>query len=233
MNNITVQDIQSDNIAELATALSKMQGQLKGAKKDCANPFFKSKYADLTSCWESCREVLEEFGLSVTQTSLPWTDGKLMVTTLLHSSGQFIRSFMPMPYIIPAAPEKIDKYGKVVPPQPERKMNSQEIGSSYTYFRRYSLCGILGICPEDEDGNIASGTQKSTTAIEVIDSSQADYLDNLLQKCDPKFIAAVNHHMIQLGCKTIRFLPKTQFASMKQSIEQAEKMYRESVAVEK
>ena len=37
----------SESIKELATALAKAQGEIKGALKDSQNPFFKSKYADL------------------------------------------------------------------------------------------------------------------------------------------------------------------------------------------
>jgi hypothetical protein len=43
----------SESIAALAAALAKAQGQMKGAVKDSANPFFKSKYADLASVVEA------------------------------------------------------------------------------------------------------------------------------------------------------------------------------------
>ena len=46
---------QSDSIKNLATALSKVQGKLTYAKKDSANPFFKSRYADLESDRKSTR----------------------------------------------------------------------------------------------------------------------------------------------------------------------------------
>ena len=36
----------SESINELAKALSAAQGEITGALKDSANPFFKSKYAD-------------------------------------------------------------------------------------------------------------------------------------------------------------------------------------------
>ena len=42
--------MQSDTIGALALALSKAQADITGALKDSANPFFKSKYADLASC---------------------------------------------------------------------------------------------------------------------------------------------------------------------------------------
>ena len=47
----------SESIKELATALAKAQAVIAGAKKDNTNPAFRSKYADLASVWEACREA--------------------------------------------------------------------------------------------------------------------------------------------------------------------------------
>lgn len=49
---------QSESIAELATALSKAQSEIEGAAKDKNNPFFKAKYADLSSVWDACKTQL-------------------------------------------------------------------------------------------------------------------------------------------------------------------------------
>ena len=62
----------SESINELGAALSKAQGIIEGAKKDSNNPFFKSKYADLSSVWESCRLALSSNGLSIIQNSQAW-----------------------------------------------------------------------------------------------------------------------------------------------------------------
>ena len=71
--------MQSDNIAELAAALSKAQGEITGALKDSSNPFFKSKYADLASCWDACRKQLAANGLSVIQTTQMTEQGLMLV----------------------------------------------------------------------------------------------------------------------------------------------------------
>lgn len=122
----------SDQLNEIAAALCKAQTKLEGAKRDSSNPFFKSKYADLASVWEACKPVLSENGLSVTQFCLP-SDGNTvnLTTMLLHSSGQFISGTMTMPL------------GKADP---------QGYGSAMTYARRYGLAAIVGVCPEDDDG---------------------------------------------------------------------------------
>ena len=125
----------SEQINELAEALAKAQGQIEGAKKDSANPFFKSKYADLASVWEACRVQLSTNGLSVTQCPEESENGIAIETMLLHSSGQWIKSRYTMPV---------------------SKLDAQAVGSAITYARRYALSAIIGIAPEDEDGNSAA-----------------------------------------------------------------------------
>jgi hypothetical protein len=125
----------SENLNELAAALSKTQAMLQGAVKDAKNDHFKSKYADLASCWDACREALAANGLSVVQ--LPEGDGSVvtMTTMLIHTSGQWVSctgTFKPT------------------------KADPQGLGSCITYARRYQLCAIVGISPEDDDGNAAS-----------------------------------------------------------------------------
>lgn len=127
---------QSETIADLASALSKAQAQIMKATKDSNNPFFKSKYADLTAVWDAVREPLTINGLAVTQ--FPLAEDAL-VTMLLHSSGQWMRSTYKM------RPVKDDPQGR---------------GSCLTYMRRYALMAVTGVCPEDDDGNAASNTKQ-------------------------------------------------------------------------
>jgi hypothetical protein len=125
----------SESVDKLAAALSKAQAAITFAAKDTANPFFKSKYADLASVWEACRAALTANELSVTQ--LPSADGlKVTLTTLLlHSSGQYLSSDLTMT----AAAN-----------------TPQAIGSAITYARRYALSAIVGVAQDDDDGNLAS-----------------------------------------------------------------------------
>ncbi len=129
----------SEQINELASALSKAQGQIEGAKKDKANPFFKSVYADLASVWDACRKPLSDNGLSVTQCPEEADNGIAIETMLLHSSGQWIKSRYTMPV---------------------SKLDAQAVGSAITYARRYALSAVVGIAPEDDDGNAAAKTAK-------------------------------------------------------------------------
>ncbi len=130
----------STDISKLAEALAKAQGIMRGAKEDTSNTFFKSKYADLTSVWEACRESLSSNGLSVCQMIDSESEKMRLITILMHSSGQWVKSFMP---IIP------------------KQMTVQDVGSAMTYARRYALAAIVGVCPEDDDGEKAMGREKS------------------------------------------------------------------------
>ena len=129
---------QSESINELATALSKAQSQIRNAEEDKNNPHFKSKYATLTSLWDACRDPLTKYGLCVVQTFDDSENRLRLVTTLMHSSGQWIRSSFPI----------------------MQSMKIQETGSATTYARRYSLSSIVGIAPgdnDDDDGEKAMG----------------------------------------------------------------------------
>ncbi len=122
-------DVQSEKINEIATALSKAQGELKPAKKSCKSHF--AEYADLKDIVESSREVLKNNGLSVSQSPFPGEDGKLLiVTTLMHSSGQWLRAYMPVI---------------------AHKLDNHTIASGITYAKRYSFASIVGIVQEGED----------------------------------------------------------------------------------
>jgi hypothetical protein len=125
---------QSQSIAALAAALAKAQADISGAVKDSANPFFKSKYADLESVWSACRKPLTGNGLSVIQTTQPFRQGLMLVTTLAHSSGEWIRGYMPIL---------------------AKDNSAQSQGSAVTYARRYALAAIVGIYQVDDDGEAA------------------------------------------------------------------------------
>lgn len=126
----------SDQLDQLAAALAKAQSQVMGAAKTSSNPFFKSKYADLGSVWDACREAFTRNGLSVAQ--FPgFENGVATLTTyLLHVSGQWISG---------------------VAGAPITKQDSQGVGSAISYLRRYALAAVAGVVQEDDDGNDASG----------------------------------------------------------------------------
>ena len=128
--------MQSEQINELAAALSKAQASITGALKDSANPFFKSKYADLASCWDACRKQLTDNGLSVIQTTDIVSDTVVVRTTLAHSSGQWVSGILPVK---------------------AKDDGPQAQGSGITYARRYALAAIVGLAQIDDDAEAAQG----------------------------------------------------------------------------
>lgn len=126
---------QSEQVNEIAGALASAQSEMDFARKDSANPFFKSSYADLASVWEVCRQVLPKNGLSVSQVLEP-CDGQFIQvrTLLLHNSGQWISGVCKLPTV---------------------KLDPQAAGSAITYARRYSLAAIVGVIADDDDAEVA------------------------------------------------------------------------------
>lgn len=126
------------SIGKLALALAKAQSVMGGASKDGKNPHFGSKYATLASVWDACREPLTAQGIAVVQ--IPQADGaKVSLTTVLvHESGEQMQG-------------TITATAKDASPQ--------SVGSAITYLRRYSLAAMVGICPEDDDGQGAQPTK--------------------------------------------------------------------------
>jgi len=127
--------IHSNELNELAAALSKAQGEIIGAIRDSTNPHFKSKYADLSSVWEAIRGPFAKHGLSVVQGLQSSESGVSCETRILHASGQWVASV----FTIPAD-----------------KQNAHGYGSAATYCRRFGLQALAGIAPIDDDGNAAT-----------------------------------------------------------------------------
>ena len=124
----------SKDISKLAGALAKAQGMMGGVAKGKVNPFYKSKYADISNCLEACLPALSKNGLAISQGNrFCNTTGYYITTMLLHESGQWLRSEIRIPLT--------------------NKKDAQEIGSACTYGRRYGLTAMVGLAQQDDDGN--------------------------------------------------------------------------------
>ena len=135
----------SETIGKLAEALSKAQAIMTGAKKASNNPFFKSKYSDLSHVMEAISQPFADNGLSFIQS--PGFDGeRITVTTrIMHSSGEWIEGTT------------------VLPPT---KNDAQGYGSAITYAKRYGLQAMAGVPSVDDDGNdaVTHSTNKAASA---------------------------------------------------------------------
>jgi hypothetical protein len=144
----------SEKIDQIAVALNKAQSVMENAKKTSANPFFHSKYADLDEVWDTARKPLADNGLSIIQSIASGTEifrmktptkeqpdkesnmiWLVVTTRLLHTSEQWFEDSVSMPV----------------------EADPQSLGKVTTYIRRYALMAMVGISPEDDDGNAGSG----------------------------------------------------------------------------
>lgn len=156
----------SESIGNLSKALTAVQAALKPAVKDSNNPFFKSKYADLNSVWDSCRQLLADNGLSVIQGNSVGLDNTVIVETILaHESGEWIQSELSLPLA---------------------KHDPQGVGSAVTYGRRYGLAAAVGIVADvDDDGNAASsnGATKPQPAAQAKPTAKDGLIEGIKTVC--------------------------------------------------
>lgn len=123
----------------LSQALVKFHANLKPIKKDAQNPFFKSDYLTLSGILDAVRQPLAANGLAVIQSMRVQDATTILITKLLHESGEEMVSEMIMPVL----------------------SDPQKMGSLLTYYKRYQLQALLLISTsdEDDDGNSVSMPQ--------------------------------------------------------------------------
>lgn len=135
----------SESVVELSKAFNLAQSQMGGAKKDAANPFFKSKYADLAAVMEAIAEPFANNGLSFMQSPGMYDDKICVTTRIMHESGEWIEG------------------DTILPPT---KADAQGYGSAVTYGKRYGLQAMCGVPSVDDDGNAAVQQQASLVKID-------------------------------------------------------------------
>jgi hypothetical protein len=127
-------------LGKLAEALAKAQGEFRPIIKDKTARIegkgnYSYSYADLATVLEAVRGVLSRNGLALVQRIMRDAGSLYLETRLIHSSGQTIASEYPLP---------------------QAGGRPQEMGSAIQYARRYSVCALLMLSPdEDDDGQAA------------------------------------------------------------------------------
>jgi len=116
-------------------ALARAQATYTSAQKGGYNPHYKSSFSTFEDLVLASRESLSREGLSVSQYLHSEDDKEHLITLLMHSSGEIIKS-------------KVRIYVK-------DNTDIQKFGSAMTYLKRYVYASICGIATSehDEDGN--------------------------------------------------------------------------------
>jgi hypothetical protein len=110
----------------------RIQNEIEAIIKDANNPYFKSNYADINAMLEQLQPLLNKYKVCVEQ---PINDGKVFTTLTCVETGQSKSSSLELQLV----------------------SDPQKLGSAITYYRRYTLQGLLGIRTKDDDANTASG----------------------------------------------------------------------------
>jgi len=126
----------SQSIVKITPAFLTAQKNIESVIKDSTNPYFKSKYADLTSVIEACKDKLNKVGIAVLQP----INNVHVETVLLHESGEWFSSSTPI-------------VSKV-------QNDPQALGSAISYAKRYGLQSMVLLPAVDDDGNQASNKAK-------------------------------------------------------------------------
>lgn len=128
----------SETIQEIAPAFVLAQKAIGKVQKKfiVEGKKFSYKYSDLTAVWDACADALHNNDISILQPTRMEEGNVVVQTTLLHKSGEFIQGELTIK---------------------SEQQTPQGEGSAFTYARRYSLSALVGICPEDDDGQGAMG----------------------------------------------------------------------------
>ena len=147
------------------------------------------KYATLDSLIDMLRGVLPKHGLWFTQIPKR-SEGKSTLTTrVFHESGEWMEDDIEM--------TDTELQGKA--------NDTQKLGASITYFRRYALSSIFGVsADEDVDGNVNSKTppQRQQQAAPR-QPAQAPVQQGPQQRLDPQRYVLDDYGKRQEGGETI------------------------------
>lgn len=128
---------QSPEIDQLAAALAAAQAELhnpalnREAKVELkSGGSYEHKFADLPGILATVRPVLGKHGISFMQVPSQINGSNYLVTRLMHGSGQWIQSALPLSPI----GERIQAWGGQI-----------------TFLKRYALSAILGVAGENDD----------------------------------------------------------------------------------
>lgn len=131
----------SETFGSFAKAFAQFQAEITNPKLSAKNPHFGSKYAPLAEVLNTVRPVLAKYGLSVQQDVSTEEEQAVIVTVIMHESGEWQES---SPMKIPAY--KALKDGR-------KTLDAQTIGSAISYGKRYQLQAAVGVAAdEDDDG---------------------------------------------------------------------------------
>jgi len=156
----------SNQIDEIAKALAALQAEIPNPPKTFTKgaPY---PYAKLDDCLDIAKKYLHKHSLAFSQLAFRNSDGThSLVTVLLHTSGQWLASFVPIESVNVTTRE-----GKL------KNNPMQAYGSGTTYARRIGLLSVLGLVGEEDDD--AESLSTPYEAAPAVRTSFVDYSEQL------------------------------------------------------
>jgi len=127
------------NKDNLHNALYRAQKEFQVVKRDKVNTYHNSHYASLQSIMDATRPALLKEGLLYYEVMEGSEGARDIVAVLKHTSGEELRSSMPIPQ------SRLDEV--------------QKLGSWLSYMRRYLYRSLTGVAVDDDDDDGNKATQ--------------------------------------------------------------------------
>lgn len=152
---------QSENVTDLIKSLIKAKGEFRSVYKEKKNSNIGYKYSSLENIFAMTDPVLLSNDMTIVQATEPRDGDQFIRTSLYHSSGQWITSYLKI------VPEPAVLRKGEVPTSVPKPVTNQDIGKSLTYMRRYAVMSLLGISFSDEEDDCQRDDDTPTSSKEM------------------------------------------------------------------
>jgi hypothetical protein len=167
------------------------QKKVGAISKDSINPFFKSNYFDINKLIDVIKPILNDLGLVLLQ-PLENINGKPALRTIIFDPevndtaiAYLMDSTIPLP----------------------ENADPQKMGSIITYYRRYAIQSLLFLQAEDDDGNSATQTPKTTEKKATKPTDKKTIIASLLKKAKPGIKTVEDYREVCMNITGYELLP--------------------------
>ena len=154
----------------LMRSLARAQAKFQQPKKNCDNPYFKSKYADLAECMKCILPALNSEGLFLTQEIKNLENSNIQIDTIVFHEAGASRTLGTLVV-------NVNRSGNVL----------QNMGGALTYGRRYAVCAAFGLSADDDDDGNSGMPAPQQKRVEVPANAPTKSLDEIVSETKAKF----------------------------------------------
>lgn len=154
----------------LMRALARAQARFTQPRKNCDNPYFKSRYADLSECMKCILPALNSQGLFLTQEIKNLENSNIQIDTIVLHEGGAQRTLGTLVV-------NVNKSGNIL----------QNMGGALTYGRRYAVCAAFGLSADDDDDGNSGMPAPQQKHIEVPANAPTKSLDEIVSETRAQF----------------------------------------------